>query len=148
MALPYLIAFSGRMGTLQAQFPKSGAARPRRFLTLQGRCHLIPSVRKPMHSELAQILSEIKERHYKLVLLVDLNPLERSSLLAQWAKDCSASVTQVGRALSPRLAELTVRARPLEVGTALDELARDFTTEDILFLDGLEVLFDDSLKID
>jgi len=46
------------------------------------------------------------------------------------------------------LAELTVRARPLEVVTVLEELARDFTTEDILFLDGLEVLFDDSLKID
>jgi len=46
-----------------------------------------------MHSELVQLLSEIKERHFKLVLLVDTNPLERSGLLAQLAKDCSASVT-------------------------------------------------------
>ncbi|QQS04458.1 MAG: BREX-3 system P-loop-containing protein BrxF [Fibrobacterota bacterium] len=101
-----------------------------------------------MHSDLAQILSELKERHFKLVLLVGINPQERSSLLAQWANDCLTSVTQLGRALSPRLAELSVRSRPLEVSGALEELAKEVTTDELLFLDGLEVLFDDSLKID
>ena len=101
-----------------------------------------------MLTRLDRLVDEIAALHSKLILLVGRPGCGKTALLAELAKRRGAKVMNVGAALGKRLAKLPQRQRALQAFVAMRELADEYASGDLLLLDDIELLFDQSLKLE
>jgi predicted GTPase len=101
-----------------------------------------------MLTRLDRLAEEIAAMHSKLILLVGRPGCGKTALLAALANRRGAKVMNVGAALGKRLAKLPQRQRALQANTAMRVLADEYASGDLLLLDNIELLFDQSLKLD
>lgn len=102
-----------------------------------------------MLERLGKIVDEIAALQTKLILLVGEPGSGKTPLLVKLADSRGGQVLNVGVVLGKRLAALPHRQRPLKVNEELKALADDYVCEkDLVLLDNIELLFDQSLKLD
>lgn len=101
-----------------------------------------------MLPKLDRLVDEIAALHSKLVLLVGPPGCGKTKLLGQLAETRAAKVMNVGTELGKRLAALPQRQRVLQANIAMRELADEYASGDLLLLDNIELLFDQSLRLD
>lgn len=101
-----------------------------------------------MLPKLDRLVDEIAALHSKLVLLVGPPGCGKTKLLGQLAETRAAKVMNVGAELGKRLAALQQRQRVLQANIAMRELADEYASGDLLLLDNIELLFDQSLRLD
>ncbi|QXP85340.1 BREX-3 system P-loop-containing protein BrxF [Methylococcus sp. ANG] len=101
-----------------------------------------------MLSRLDTLIDEIGALQSKLILLIGRAGGGKTALLAALANRRGAKVMNVGAALGKRLAALPQRQRALQAFVAMRELADEHASGDLLLLDNIELLFDQSLKLD
>lgn len=97
---------------------------------------------------LDRLVDEIAALHSKLILLVGLPGCGKTTLLAMLANRRGAKVMNVGAALGKRLAKLPQQQRALQANVALRDLADEYASGDLLLFDNIELLFDQTLKLD
>lgn len=102
----------------------------------------------PMLPKLDGLVDEIAALHSKLVLLVGHPGSGKTKLLGELAATRAARVMNVGAELGARLAALPQRQRVLQANVSMRELADEYASGDLLLLDNIELLFDQSLKLD
>ncbi len=102
----------------------------------------------PMLTRLDRLVDEIAALHSKLILLVGRPGCGKSALLAELANQRGMKVMNVGAVLGKRLAALAQRQRALQANVAMRELADEYASGDLVLLDNIELLFDQSLKLD
>lgn len=98
--------------------------------------------------QLELLVKDIQVRQSKLVLLMGTTGVGKSSLLRQLAIRHSTRVLNVGVELGKRLAALPMRDRRLQAKEILRSLAAESASEGLLLLDNLELLFDQTLRLD
>lgn len=101
-----------------------------------------------MLPKLDRLVDEIAALHSKLVLLVGPPGCGKTKLLGQLAETRAAKVMNVGAELGKRLAALQQRQRVLQANVAMRDLADEYASGDLLLLDNIELLFDQSLRLD
>jgi len=101
-----------------------------------------------MLDHLNRLVNEIGALQSKLILLVGRPDGGKTALLAGLAERRGAKVLNVGSALGGRLAMLPSRQRVLKAPVILRELADEHANGDLLLLDNIELLFDQSLKLE
>ncbi len=101
-----------------------------------------------MVDQLETLVQEVSALHSKLILLVGPPRAGKTALLSELADRQSAKVMNVGAALGKRLAAMTQRQRILQANVAMRELAEEYANGDLLLFDNIELLFDQSLRLD
>jgi len=101
-----------------------------------------------MLPKLDRLVDEIAALHSKLVLLIGPPGCGKTKLLGQLAASRAAKVMNVGAELGARLAALPQRQRVLQANVAMRDLADEYASGDLLLLDNIELLFDQSLRVD
>lgn len=101
-----------------------------------------------MLTRLDRLVDEIAALHSKLILLVGRPGCGKSALLAELANRRGMKVMHVGAALGRCLAAMPQQQRALKAFEAMRELAQSYASGDLLLLDNIELLFDQSLKLD
>lgn len=97
--------------------------------------------------QLQRLLTDVAQRHSKLILLAGGRPEERIALLALLQESLHAAPLHLGVSLAGALVELPQRERHLQVGTILREVAQAHGSTGPLLVEGVELLFDASLKV-
>jgi len=101
-----------------------------------------------MLPKLDRLVDEIAALHSKLALLIGPPGCGKTKLLGQLAASRAAKVMNVGAELGARLAALPQRQRVLQANVAMRDLADEYASGDLLLLDNIELLFDQSLRLD
>lgn len=101
-----------------------------------------------MLTRLDHLVDETAALHSKLILLVGHPDSGKTALLAELANRRGVKVMNVGAVLGKRLAVLPQRLRVLQANAVMRELADEYATGELLLLDNIELLFDQSLKLD
>ena len=101
-----------------------------------------------MLEKLAQLVDEVGALHSKLILLIGRPGSGKTALLAALANQRDMKVMNVGATVGSRLAAIPQRQRALQANVILRELADDYANGDLLLLDNIELLFDQTLKLD
>jgi len=98
--------------------------------------------------KLDRLIDEVGALQSKLILLIGPPKSGKTGLLNALAKSRGVSPLNVGAELGGRLASLPQKQRSLQTTTILRELADQHAKDNLLLLDNIEVLFDQSLKLD
>jgi ABC-type uncharacterized transport system ATPase component len=98
--------------------------------------------------KLELLVNDIHAIQSKLILLIGATGAGKSALLRQLAARRCTKVLNVSAELGKRLAALPVKDRRLQAKQILRELADKSASEDLLLLDNLELLFDQTLRLD
>jgi|SRR5690606_29771283 len=101
-----------------------------------------------MLTRLDRLVDETAGLYSKLILLVGHQGCGKTALIAELANRRRAQVVNVGAELGRRLAVLPQHKRALQANVAMRELADEYASGDLLLLDNIELLFDQSLKLD
>lgn len=101
-----------------------------------------------MLEKLAQLVDEVGALHSKLILLIGQPGSGKTALLVELANQRDMKVMNVGATLGSRLAAIPQRQRALQTNVILRELADEYANADLLLLDNIELLFDQTLKLD
>ena len=101
-----------------------------------------------MINKLERLVDEVGALQSKLVLLVGMPKSGKTCLLNEFAKSRGVTPINVGAELGERLASLPQKQRSLQTTTILRELADQHAKDSLLLLDNIELLFDQSLKLD
>jgi len=101
-----------------------------------------------MLEELERLLEEAVALQSKLVLLIGMPRSGKTALLQALATKRGAKLLNIGKALGGRLAEIPQRQRHLQAHSILRELSDQYATGDVLLVDNIELLFDQSLHLD
>lgn len=96
---------------------------------------------------LQQRLLDVEQLQHKLILLVGGTAEGRTALLGALQAEHIAAPLHLGVALASALAELPQRERHLQTGTLLRAVAQSHSPSGPLLIDGIELLFDTSLKV-
>jgi len=96
---------------------------------------------------LQRLMADTAQLQSKLILLAGGTPAERSALLGALQRSLNATPLHLGVSLAGALAELPQRERHLQAGNLLREIAQSHAPAGPLLMDGLELLFDASLKV-
>lgn len=97
-----------------------------------------------------RILDELKyveEQYHRLILIVGLSGSGKTAALRKLSASIALPIINLNLELSKRMLELTERQRILNLREILDSLITDIPS-DIVLLDSIEILFDESLKQD
>jgi MoxR-like ATPase len=101
-----------------------------------------------MLTRLDRLVDEIAALHSKLILLVGRPGCGKSALLAELANRRGMKVMNVGAVLGGRLAAMPQRQRALQANVVMRELTDEYASGDLVLLDNIELLFDQSLRLD
>ena len=101
-----------------------------------------------MLEKLAQLVDEVGALHSKLILLIGQPGSGKTALLAALANQRDMKVMNVGSTAGSRLAAIPQRQRALQTNVILRDLADEYANGDLLLLDNIELLFDQTLKLD
>ena len=96
---------------------------------------------------LQSLMADTAQLQSKLILLVGGTPAERSALLGALQRSLNATPLHLGVLLASALTELPQRERHLQVGNLLREIAQSHPPTGPLLMNGVELLFDASLKV-
>ena len=94
------------------------------------------------------LVQDLQALQSKLILLTGKPGTGKSALLAALAARRGARVLNVGAELGALLAALPVNLRVLEANTLLRSLVDTHATAELLLLDNIELLFDQTLRLD
>lgn len=100
-----------------------------------------------MLEKLERLVDEIGARHSRLILLVGPPGSGKTRLLRLFGERRGITPLDIGAALGRRLVALSHRQRPVQAAAALRELLAQQAPGDLLLLDNLELLFDETLKL-
>jgi len=100
-----------------------------------------------MLEKLERLVDEIGALHSRLILLVGPPGSGKTRLLRLFGESRGIAPLNVGAVLGRRLVALSSRQRPIQAAAALRELIAQHTPGDLLLLDNLELLFDETLKL-
>lgn len=100
-----------------------------------------------MLAKLERLIGEISELNSPLILLVGANRDGKTQLLRELGKKINSKPLNVGLELGRRLAATPRIKRGFLAGEWLREIADRASTDDLLLLDNLELLFEPSLRI-
>lgn len=101
-----------------------------------------------MLGQLEHLVDEVRSLNSKLTLLISQPGSGKTALIAELANQRDMKVMNVGATLGSRLAALPQRQRALQTNAILRELADEYANGDLLLLDNVELLFDQTLKLD
>ena len=101
-----------------------------------------------MLGQLEHLVDEVKSLNSKLILLISQPGSGKTALIAELANQRDMKVMNVGATLGSRLAALPQRQRTLQTNVILRALADEYANGDLLLLDNIELLFDQTLKLD
>jgi len=101
-----------------------------------------------MLTRLDRLVDEVAALHSRLILLVGRSGCGKSALLAELANRRGMKVMNVGAVLGGRLAAMPQRQRALQANVVMRELADEYASGDLVLLDNIELLFDQSLRLD
>ena len=100
-----------------------------------------------MLEKLERLVDEIGARHSRLILLVGPPGSGKTRLLRLFGESRGIAPLNVGAALGRRLVALSYRQRPIQAAAALRELIAQQVPGDLLLLDNIELMFDETLKL-
>lgn len=101
-----------------------------------------------MIGRLDQLVDDIGSLHSKLILLINQTDSGKTALIAELANQRDMKIMNVGTTLGSRLTAIPQRQRALQTNVILRELANEYANGDLLLLDNIELLFDQTLKLD
>lgn len=101
-----------------------------------------------MIEKLERLIEDIVALQSKLVLLIGAPRSGKTALLQAIAAKRGATPLNIGKALGARLAAIPQKQRHLQANGTLRELADQHAKGDVLLLDNIELLFDQSLQLD
>ena len=101
-----------------------------------------------MLEKLAQLVDEVGALHSKLILLIGQPGSGKTALLVELANQRAMKVMNVGATAGSRLSAIPQRQRALQTNVIMRELAEEYANGDLLLLDNIELLFDQTLKLD
>jgi len=101
-----------------------------------------------MLENLDQLVGDVGALQVKLILLIGVPGIGKTSLLSALGKSRQVSVLNIGVELGRRLSVISQKQRHLFIGTVLSELADQYAKGDILMIDNIEILFDRTLQLD
>lgn len=97
---------------------------------------------------LEQRLADAAQLNSKLILLAGGTPEERGALLDALQESLHSKPLHLGISLASALAELPQRERHLQAGNLLRQVAHAHAPAGPLLVEGVELLFDASLRVD
>lgn len=100
-----------------------------------------------MIQSLDRFVEDLAVVNSKLLLLIGPPNSGKSDLLGQLGRRRQLKILNVGALLSRELLTIPAPRRHLQAADLLKELADDFTSNGLLLLDNLELLFDKSLRL-
>jgi ABC-type hemin transport system ATPase subunit len=98
-------------------------------------------------NEVIRKVQQASELRYQLVLIVGPEGSGKTTVLQEVKARTGAPLINISLELSKRMLDLTERQRILHIPRLLDEIA-NHTTNEIILLDNLELLFDMTLRQD
>lgn len=101
-----------------------------------------------MLERLGQFIDDLQSVNSKLILLIGPPRSGKSRLLNDLAALRQMRVFNVGRSMSRQLLTVPITQRRLVAAKALSDLATDHSRDDLVIFDNIELLFDQSLKLD
>ena len=101
-----------------------------------------------MIERLEQLIEEIAALQSKLVLLIGTPGSGKTALLRVLGKNHGTTPLNIGSVLGSRLAGNSQKQRHLQAYTILRELSNQRALHDLLLLDNIELLFDQTLQLD
>lgn len=101
-----------------------------------------------MLGQLEHLVDEVRSLNSKLILLISQPGSGKTALIAELANQRDMKTMNVGATLGSRLAALPQRQRALQTNVILRELTDEYANGDLLLLDNIELLFDQTLKLD
>jgi chloramphenicol 3-O-phosphotransferase len=101
-----------------------------------------------MIEELERAIDELGALHSRLILLVGPPQSGKTSILRCLSERRTATPLNVGADLGRCLAGLSHSQRALSASGLLRELADRHTSDELLLVDNIELLFDRTLKLD
>ena len=94
------------------------------------------------------LVNDIQAVQSKLILLIGLPGAGKTALLRGLAARRGVGILTIGAVLGALLAPLPVKQRGLEANHLLRNLADKYASGEVLLLDNLELLFDQTLRLD
>ena len=101
-----------------------------------------------MIEKLDRFVGDIGAVHSKLILLVGSSRIGKTALLGAFGRRRNVVPLNVGLELASLLSVVPQKQRHLQANTILRELADAHAKDDLLLVDNIELLFDQSLKLD
>lgn len=96
---------------------------------------------------LQRLMADTAQLQSKLILLAGGTPAERAALLSALQGSLHATPLHLGVSMASALTELPQRERHLQAGTLLRGIAQSHEPTGPLLIEGVELLFDASLKV-
>ena len=100
-----------------------------------------------MLEKLNKLVEDVSGLNSKLILLVGAPQSGKSKLLRNLALGRDMEVLNVGITLGQRLLSIPSARRHLEANSLMNDLGAAYSSNEILLLDNIELLFDRSLKL-
>ena len=100
-----------------------------------------------MIEKLDHLIEDISSLNRKLILLIGPPRSGKSNLLGQLAERRQSRILNVGAALGRKLLTVPRSRRHLHAADLLKELADGFVSNGLLFVDNIELLFDQTLQV-
>lgn len=101
----------------------------------------------PFSQQIIKKIEQASGLYHRLVLVVAPSGLGKTMALRDVQHNLDVPIINVNLEISGRLLELTVRKRALQVAELLEEILHEIDS-DVVLLDNVEILFDQSLQQD
>ncbi|HEU5376557.1 MAG TPA: BREX-3 system P-loop-containing protein BrxF [Ktedonobacteraceae bacterium] len=100
-----------------------------------------------LSEQIVHKIDQVGQLYYRLILVVALSGMGKTKVFREVAKQMGGEYINLNLELSRRLVGLTVRQRSLQIPRLLNEIVEESRTQ-VVFLDNIELIFDNSLKQD
>ncbi|XAT59944.1 BREX-3 system P-loop-containing protein BrxF [Rhodobacteraceae bacterium Araon29] len=98
-------------------------------------------------SSIERVVEDLAVMNSKLLLLIGAPDSGKSNLLGELAKRRQLKILNVGAALGQELLTIASPRRNIDAIDLLKSLSDEFSQNDLLLMDNLEILFDQELKL-